>query len=46
VFQKGWMVLAWPGILQRSRTKPPASPPCGYQHSLRVCEEVITLVIG
>jgi transposase len=31
----------WPGMIQRSRTKAPASIPRGYQHSLRVYEELI-----
>ena len=36
---------AWPGMIQRSRTTAPAPTPRGYQHSLRVYEELITTEI-
>jgi transposase len=35
------MPTPWPGVIQRARTKP-AKPILGYQHSLRVYEELIT----
>jgi hypothetical protein len=34
------MPTPWPGVIQRARTKP-ATPILGYQHSLRVYEELI-----
>jgi hypothetical protein len=36
------MPTPWPGMIQRSRTTAPAPTPRGYQHSLRVYEELIT----
>jgi transposase len=36
----------WPGAIQRSRTKLPAPAPRGYQHSLRVYEELIVSEAG
>ncbi len=39
------MPRPWSGIIQRSRTTAPAATPatpCGYQHSLRVYEELVT----
>ena len=35
----------WPGVIQRSRTKP-ATPILGYQHSLRVYKELIVVEAG
>jgi transposase len=32
----------WPGAIQPARSKPPAQIPRGYQHPLRVYEELIT----
>jgi transposase len=40
------MPTPWPGMIQRCRTKPPAPAPCGYQHSLKVYEELITAEVG
>ena len=39
------MPRPWPGRIQRSRTTAPAPTPRGYQHSLRVYEELITTEI-
>jgi hypothetical protein len=33
---------SWPGTLQPAAPKRPAAPPRGYQHPLRVYEELIT----
>jgi hypothetical protein len=35
---------SWPGTLQPAAPKRPAAPPRGYQHPLRVYEELITAV--
>jgi hypothetical protein len=35
----------WPGVIQRARNKPDA-PIFGYQHSLRVYEELIAVEPG
>ena len=35
------MPRPWPGMIQRARTSAPAPIPRGYQHSLRVYEELI-----
>jgi transposase len=40
------MPTPWPGVIQRSPTKLPAPTPRGYQHSLRVYEELITAEVG
>jgi transposase len=39
------MPTLWPGMIQRARTTAPAPTPRGYQHSLRVYEELITAEI-
>jgi transposase len=39
------MPTPWPGMIERSRTTAPVPTPCGYQHSLRVYEELITAEI-
>jgi transposase len=39
------MPRPWPGRIQRSQTTAPAPTPRGYQHSLRVYEELITAEI-
>lgn len=36
----------WPGLIRSARTKRPAPIPQGYQHSLRVYEELITAAEG
>ncbi len=37
---------AWPGLIQPARSKRPTPIPSGYQHSLRVYEELITAEVG
>ena len=39
------MPTSWPGMIQHSATTAPAPTPRGYQHSLRVYEELITAKI-
>jgi hypothetical protein len=36
----------WPGVLQKTGVKRPAPLPCGYQHSLRIYEELIRAEAG
>jgi len=36
----------WLGAIQPTRAKRPAPLPCGYQHSLRVYEELIPVAVG
>jgi len=37
----------WPGAIQRAPLKRPAAPmPRGYQHALRMYEELITAEVG
>ncbi len=40
------MPTPWPGLNQPARVKRPASMPRGYQHSLRVYEELIMTEVG
>jgi len=40
------MPTPWPGLIQPARVKRPASMPRGYQHSLRVHEELIMAEVG
>ena len=40
------MPTPWPGVIQRPRTKLPTPAPLGYQHSLKVYEELITAEAG
>lgn len=35
------MPTPWPGLIQPARSKRPPAPPRGYQHSLKVYEELI-----
>jgi hypothetical protein len=35
------ILAPWPGTIQSTKAKRPAPLPCGYQHSLRVYEELI-----
>jgi transposase len=39
------MPTPWPGLIQRARSKRSAPLPRGYQHALRVYEELITAVV-
>jgi len=36
------MPAPWPGLIKPVPSKRQAAPPLGYQHSLRVYEELIT----
>ncbi len=40
------MPTPWPGAIQNTRVKRPAPIPRGYQHSLRVYEELLTAQVG
>ena len=40
------MPMPWQGTIQQARTKPSVPKPRGYQHSLRVYEELIAADIG
>jgi transposase len=40
------MPTPWPGLIHSARSKHPVSMPRGYQHSLRVYEELITVEAG
>jgi hypothetical protein len=40
------MPTPWRGLIQPARVKRPASMPRGYQHSLRVYEELIMAEVG
>ena len=40
------MLTPWPGLIQPARPKRPAPIPSGYQHSLRVYEELIMAEAG
>lgn len=40
------MATPWPGVIQRTRGKLPTPSPLGYQHSLKVYEELIAAEAG
>jgi transposase len=40
------MPPSWPGMLQQTGVKRPTPLPCGYQHSLRIYEELIMAEVG
>ena len=37
---------SWPGLIPKTGVKRPRPLPCGYQHSLRIYEELITAEVG
>jgi hypothetical protein len=40
------MPTPWPGLIQPAQVKRPAPIPRGYQHSLKVYEELISADVG
>ena len=40
------MPTSWPGVIQKNGVKRPVPIPRGYQHSLRIYEELITAELG